>query len=185
MEVFARSCGRLWRVGGLRSNSDACMCCQSQQLPSLTTFAQLRQATQLPAGSRWFSTGSQRLGSAPVAADHPSAEVKLSDNAVKRLRQVLETSAGENETALRLTVEAGGCSGFSYKFDLGPGPTNDDYIVDCGGQKLVIDSVSHEFVKGATVDFADELIKSTFEVVDNPNAGGKCGCGSSFTPKGL
>ena len=50
------------------------------------------------------------------------------------------------------------------RFDLGPGPTNDDYIVDCGGQKLVIDSVSHEFVKGATVDFADELIKSTFEV---------------------
>jgi Fe-S cluster assembly iron-binding protein IscA len=50
------------------------------------------------------------------------------------------------------------------RFDLGTGPTNDDYIVDCGGQKLVIDSVSHEFVKGATVDFADELIKSTFEV---------------------
>lgn len=50
------------------------------------------------------------------------------------------------------------------RFDLGPGPTEDDYVVDCDGQKLVIDSVSHEFVKGATVDFADELIKSTFEV---------------------
>ena len=51
-----------------------------------------------------------------------------------------------------------------HRFDLGPGPMQDDYVVDCNGQKLVIDSVSHEFVKGATVDFADELIKSTFEV---------------------
>lgn len=50
------------------------------------------------------------------------------------------------------------------RFELGRGPTEDDFVVDCGGQKLVIDSVSHEFVKGATVDFADELIKSTFEV---------------------
>lgn len=113
------------------------------------------------------------------------------------------------------------------RFELGPGPSTDDYVVDCNGSKLVIDNVSLEFVKGATVDFTDELIKSAFEVgswdlfpsawlalsapegdfvqslfasqpsvliayvvvsvqvVNNPNAGSKCGCGSSFTPKDM
>ncbi len=60
------------------------------------------------------------------------------------------------------------------RFDLGSGPTEDDYVVDCDGQKLIIDSVSHEFVKGATVDFADELIKSTFEVHNSMPASCQC-----------
>ena len=50
-----------------------------------------------------------------------------------------------------------------HRFDLTPGPADDDMVFDYGGAKLVVDSVSYEFVRGATVDFVDELIKSTFE----------------------
>lgn len=35
---------------------------------------------------------------------------------VQRLQQLLATKARPNEKALRLTVEAGGCSGFSYRY---------------------------------------------------------------------
>ncbi|CAL8464206.1 g3741 [Coccomyxa elongata] len=188
MEGLARLCGRLLRAGNSQARLDIGIWRHSQQLSSLTTFArdmELWQGMYSLASKSVFSTGSQRHGNGESAAQYPAAMVKLSDAAIKRLRHVLDTAATKDETALRLTVEAGGCSGFSYKFDLGPGPTEDDYVVDCNGQRLVIDSVSHEFVKGATVDFADELIKSTFEVVDNPNAGSKCGCGSSFTPKDM
>lgn len=43
------------------------------------------------------------------------------------------------------------------------GPTEDDRIFQYNGATLIVDSVSYELVRGATVDFADELIKSTFE----------------------
>ena len=48
---------------------------------------------------------------------------------------------------------------------------------------LAVDPVSFDLVKGATVDFEQELIKAGFEVVDNPNAEAGCGCGSSFAAK--
>jgi len=98
-------------------------------------------------------------------------------------------------TALRLTVEAGGCSGFSYVFALDAGPQKGDAVItvdgDAGsggssageGGTLVVDPVSLGLVKGGTVDFVTELIKSGFEVTANPNADAGCGCGASFTPK--
>ena len=49
------------------------------------------------------------------------------------------------------------------RFALDGGPALDDRVFEYGGAKLIIDSVSYQFVRGATVDFADELIKSTFE----------------------
>ena len=57
----------------------------------------------------------------------------------------------------------------AHRFDLTPGPVEDDMVFDYGGAKLVVDSVSYEFVRGATVDFVDELIKSTFEASRCPS----------------
>jgi iron-sulfur cluster assembly accessory protein len=45
---------------------------------------------------------------------------------------------------------------------------------------LVVDDISFDFLKGATVDFEEELIRSSFVVVNNPNAEAGCGCGASF-----
>ena len=89
-------------------------------------------------------------------------------------------------TALRLTVEAGGCSGFSYVFAMDTGSQKGDTVVgDEGGTTplLMIDPVSLGLVRGGTVDFVSELIKAGFEVTVNPNADAGCGCGASFTPK--
>ena len=61
--------------------------------------------------------------------------------------------------ALKITICA--CPG--SRFVLDEGPTQDDNVFDFDGAKLLVDSVSYHFVRGATVDFADELIKSTFE----------------------
>ena len=48
---------------------------------------------------------------------------------------------------------------------------------------MVVDAISYEFVKGATIDYAEEMIKSSFEVVKNPQAETSCGCGASFGAK--
>ena len=55
-----------------------------------------------------------------------------------------------------------------------------DRIFERDGAKIVVDDVSWDFVKGATVDFVSELIGASFEVQNNPNADASCGCGTSF-----
>ncbi|KAK8459645.1 hypothetical protein SEVIR_2G180700v4 [Setaria viridis] len=84
---------------------------------------------------------------------------------------------------LRLCVEAGGCSGFQFAF-LPDDKTNaDDRVFEKDGAKLVVDNVSYEFVKGATVDYVEELIRAAFLVSANPSAIGGCSCKSSFNVK--
>ncbi|KAJ6407896.1 hypothetical protein OIU84_011244, partial [Salix udensis] len=65
---------------------------------------------------------------------------------------------------LRLGVETGGCSGFQYVFDLDDKTNPDDRVFETGGVRLVVDNISYDFLKGATVDYVEELIRSAFIV---------------------
>jgi iron-sulfur cluster assembly 2 len=38
-------------------------------------------------------------------------------------------------------------------------------------------------VKGSTIDFVQEMIRSSFAIVNNPQSESACGCGSSFAVK--
>ncbi|KAJ1950837.1 [4Fe-4S] proteins maturation, partial [Dispira parvispora] len=87
---------------------------------------------------------------------------------------------GNPNTVLRLTVESGGCYGFQYKFDITDQLTEDDAIFECEGGRLVVDDVSLSLMDGSKVDFVQELIGSTFQVVHIAKASSGCGCGSSF-----
>lgn len=113
------------------------------------------------------------------------APFTLTPAAAARIRALLArpTSAAAGHTALRLTVEAGGCSGFSYVFALDSAAQPGDVTVGDAGATLVVDGVSLELVRGATIDFSSELIRQGFTVAGNPNAEAGCGCGSSFAPK--
>ena len=51
------------------------------------------------------------------------------------------------------------------------------------GVGIIVDQDSLEYVKGSTVDFTQELIRSTFLVLKNPQADHGCSCGSSFSVK--
>lgn len=56
-------------------------------------------------------------------------------------------------------------------------------VFEQGGVGILVDQDSLEFVKGSTVDFTQELIRSTFQVLKNPQADHGCSCGSSFSVK--
>ncbi|MDX1780761.1 MAG: iron-sulfur cluster assembly accessory protein [Thalassovita sp.] len=101
---------------------------------------------------------------------------KVTERAFARLAEI---GAAEQGQALRIGVEGGGCSGFQYDIRLDQ-PGEDDLVLEGGGEKVVVDSVSLPFLTGATIDFSEELIGARF-VIDNPNATASCGCGTSFS----
>ncbi|XP_054470335.1 iron-sulfur cluster assembly 2 homolog, mitochondrial [Anoplopoma fimbria] len=107
-----------------------------------------------------------------------SDTVQLTESCVKRLEEIM----GKGEY-LRIHVEGGGCSGFQYKFSVDNNKNEDDRVFEQGGVGIIVDQDSLEFVKGATVDFTQELIRSTFLVLQNPQADHGCSCGSSFSVK--
>ena len=52
---------------------------------------------------------------------------------------------------------------------------------ECYDWQVVVDKLSLDFIRGATVDYTEEMIRASFEVVENPNSSSSCGCGSSFS----
>eukprot|EP00897_Mesotaenium_endlicherianum_P001100 jgi/Mesen1/10991/ME000097S10576 len=117
-----------------------------------------------------------------TAASPDDSGLIITDGCVRRLEE-LRKEEGNADLMLRLSVEGGGCSGFQYTFTLDTRQNPDDRVVEKDGAKVLVDDISFSFVKGATVDFGEELIRSAFQVVSNPNSASSCGCGTSFTAK--
>jgi len=102
---------------------------------------------------------------------------KVTERAFARLAEI--NSASDQQKALRVAVEGGGCSGFQYDIKLDD-PAPDDLKLSQNGQTVVIDEVSLPFLANATIDFSEEIIGARF-VIENPNATSSCGCGTSFS----
>lgn len=106
------------------------------------------------------------------------AQVILTDRAALRVHAILSKEA--EGSALRVSVKGGGCSGFSYGFDIGQDKAEDDIVIRREGATVLIDPVSIAYMKGATIDFVDDLMGQSFRI-ENPMATSGCGCGTSFS----
>jgi iron-sulfur cluster assembly accessory protein len=106
------------------------------------------------------------------------SEIALTPSAAARVAAI---AAKQGKPAiLRLSVEGGGCSGFQYKFGLADAAEAGDATVETDGVKLVVDDVSLDLVRGASVDYVESLGGAAFKVT-NPIAASGCGCGTSFS----
>ena len=104
--------------------------------------------------------------------------ITLSESAAGRIRQIAEREG--RPVMLRVAVEGGGCSVFSYQFDLVEEAQADDLKIERDGAAALVDEVSMVLLKGSEIDFVDELAGAEFKV-RNPNAKSSCGCGVSFS----
>ena len=101
-------------------------------------------------------------------------ELNFSKKAVEKINQLVAKKP--NGTFFRIAVKGGGCSGFKYDFTFDK--TIDEN--DLKHKNIVIDKSSLEMLKGSVVDFAHELIGSSFKIT-NPKTKSSCGCGISFS----
>jgi iron-sulfur cluster assembly protein len=105
--------------------------------------------------------------------------VELTEKAVSELKSYLGKQ-GKPGAALRIFVTAGGCSGLSYGMVVDDKLTDDDYVIDNHGARVVVDRSSAPFITGSVIDYKSEKLMGGGFVVSNPNAVSTCGCGESF-----
>ncbi|MGI4775826.1 MAG: HesB/IscA family protein [Janthinobacterium lividum] len=102
----------------------------------------------------------------------------VTDNVCKRIMELAQLNQNDNPI-LRVSIDGGGCSGFSYKYEFVDYIADDDYVKELDNIKIIVDRVSQQFLDGCQIDFIRELGSSRFEI-KNPNAIANCGCGNSF-----
>ena len=104
--------------------------------------------------------------------------IQLTPAAAEQVKAMLSKPENTGKT-LRVYVEEGGCSGMQYSMTFDE-KRADDLASQMHGVSVVVDAFSAQYLRGAVVDFNDNLTGGGFKV-SNPNARQSCGCGKSFT----
>lgn len=105
--------------------------------------------------------------------------INISQSAKDKISTLLEE---ENNPKLKMRtfVQGGGCSGMSYGFTFDEEQNEDDFVIEVDTYKVLVDSMSMQYLNNATIDYKEDLMGASFSI-DNPNAETSCGCGSSFS----
>ncbi len=107
------------------------------------------------------------------------AVVTLTESAAEQIIGLLERE-GKTDAALRVFVSGGGCSGLNYGMAIDENVEEGDVVFSSFGVKVVVDPLSINYIRGASVDYVEDVMGGGFKI-DNPNATKSCGCGSSFS----
>ncbi len=106
--------------------------------------------------------------------------ITITDNASEKIKDII-IDENNPDVKLRVFVQGGGCSGFSYGFVLDEQQNEDDFVMDVVDRVTVlVDAMSMQYLQGAKIDYKEELMGSNFTII-NPNATTTCGCGASFS----
>lgn len=106
------------------------------------------------------------------AGEKPS--FKVTPRAIESIQKYLRQHLAEPGWVLRIGVAGGGCSGLSYRLDIGH-PMPNDHVFE----NVAIDPKSMVFLNGSVLEWNDGLMESGFKII-NPRVKSTCGCGESF-----
>ncbi|QEK39566.1 HesB/IscA family protein [Candidatus Sneabacter namystus] len=102
----------------------------------------------------------------------------VSERAVNRIKELLLQD--DMACGVRVGVQRGGCSGFSYSVDYAYSKSDFDEVVLAGDVSVFIDKKAIFFLLGAVMDYVQHKFSSSF-IFMNPKEKIKCGCGRSFS----
>ncbi len=105
--------------------------------------------------------------------------VTLTEKAADEVKKIITDQNLPEGTVLRVGVQGGGCSGFSYSLNFDTDTSDRDRVVEVHGIKMAVEKKYDPYLDGTVLDFYDGLEKRGF-VFNNPNVTKSCGCGSSF-----
>jgi len=109
--------------------------------------------------------------------------INLTPAASAKVKGIIEQEKQTLPAAgLRIYVQGGGCSGFSYGMVLDEAAEGDQ-VFEKEGIKVIVDPMSLRYLEGAEVDYKEDLMGGGF-AIKNPNATSTCGCGHSFNAGG-
>lgn len=113
--------------------------------------------------------------------EETTVAVDITDKAVEELTKALAGADAElSEVGLKVSVQPGGCSGFSYGLEFQEAPDEGDVTLETKGVKLFMAGQTAPLLNGITIDYVDSLMGGGFKI-ENPNAQSTCGCGKSFS----
>lgn len=127
-----------------------------------------------------MSTANLSYDGRDMAINSPTL-VTVSDAALGQLKGLIAEQPADKPLGLRVFIQSGGCSGFSYGMGLDENqPKEDDHVIDVeSGLKVYVDSYSAQYMEGAEIDYVEQLMGGGF-TIHNPNAVKTCSCGHSF-----
>ena len=108
-----------------------------------------------------------------------ASPLNFTDAAAEKVGQLIEQE-GNSALKLRVYISGGGCSGFQYGLTWEAEQRENDTLLEFDGLKVYVDAMSVLYVQDVRIDYVDGLQGSGFKI-ENPNATGTCGCGSSFS----
>jgi iron-sulfur cluster assembly protein len=103
----------------------------------------------------------------------------LTEQAALKVKEMLQDTDQPEQNYLRIGVQHGGCSGFSYSMGFDSEKKDSDEVLECHGVKVIIDKESQPLLEGTVIDYNESMMGGGFSI-QNPNATVTCGCGSSF-----
>lgn len=104
--------------------------------------------------------------------------ITISETAAIKINEILAEEVPN--TKVRIFVQGGGCSGFSYGFSLDESASDDDFVIETNNVKILVDAMSAQYLSGSEISYKDNIDGASF-VIKNPNATNTCGCGNSFS----
>ncbi|MFC4076012.1 HesB/IscA family protein [Salinithrix halophila] len=105
--------------------------------------------------------------------------IELSEQAGHKIREMLKEEESPENLYLRVGVQGGGCSGFTYGMGFDENKTDQDQELTIQGIRVLVDKDSEKLIRGLQIDYKESMMGGGF-TIHNPNAIATCGCGTSF-----
>ena len=104
----------------------------------------------------------------------------FTEDAANEIIKIMRRDALDpTDTAVRMGVKGGGCSGFTYTLDFEEHRTKWDLLYESHGLSILVDKKSNLYIGETEVDWSYNLTDRGLKF-NNPIAKGSCGCKTSF-----